>query len=80
MCCCLSFFSWNYFSSYAKSYNTIKPFKATLNIFKKEREEISTERRNLSKGYGLGFALSLFFIIYNYLQKTKKNILFRNDV
>ena len=72
----LVFLAGTIYTSYAKSYNTIKPFKATLNDFQKKKyEEISTERRNLSlKGYALGFALSLFFIIYNYVTKNKQKI------
>ena len=72
----LIFLAGTIYTSYAKSYNTIKPFKATLNDFQKKKyEEISNERRNLSlKGYALGFALSLFFIIYNYVTKNKRKI------
>lgn len=62
--------------SCAKSHNTIKPFKDTLNDFQKKKyEEIAVERRNLSlKGYSLGFALSLFFIIFNYVSSGKRKI------
>tara|TARA_Y100000591_G_C21764021_1_gene661741 strand:+ start:373 stop:858 length:486 start_codon:yes stop_codon:yes gene_type:complete len=68
----LVFLAGTIYTSYAKSYGTIKPFLATLNDFQQQKyDEIAKERRDLSlKGYGLGFALSLFFIIFNYVSKS----------
>ena len=56
----------------------ISPYLATLDKKQKQKyKEITEERRKLSmQGYGLGFGISLFFILYNYLTaKTKVSTL-----
>ena len=54
--------------------NIIKPYLATLNEQQKQKyEEITVERRDISmRGYALGFALSLFLILYNHISSRGK--------
>lgn len=61
------------YTSYCKGDGLIKPYLDTLNENQKEKyEKIAEERKRISmKGYLLGFAISLFLIVYNYVSRKK---------